>query len=67
MYNIVDVVKDIVTGKLEFADSTIAKDRYSICKQCEVRNKRLNICTICGCIIPLKVKLNKSNCPMDLW
>jgi hypothetical protein len=66
-YNIIDVVKDIVTGKLEFASVSDAKQRYQICKQCEVRNKTLNVCTICGCFLPAKTVLKKSSCPMGQW
>lgn len=67
MYNILDVVKDIFTGKLKFASKQVAKTRYTECVNCEVRNPRLNICTICGCFLPAKTKLEKSECPMGKW
>lgn len=66
-YNIIDVLSDIVTGELKFAPCKVSKERYTECKNCEVRNKQLNICTICGCVIPLKVILEKSSCPMGKW
>lgn len=67
MYNILNVIKDICLGRLSFIDKQEAKIRYLVCQECEVRNKLLNICTICGCSIPLKVKLTKSECPMGRW
>lgn len=66
-YTIFNVIKDLVTGKLKFANKHTSKTRYEICSNCEVRNKKLNTCTICGCYIRAKVKLEKSNCPMGLW
>ena len=67
MYNIWDALWELVTGKLEFTSKSIAKERMNICKNCEVRNKTLNTCTICGCFLPAKTKLEKSSCPMELW
>ncbi len=67
MYNIFDVIKDIFTGKLKFVSRSLAKQRYTECVNCEVRNKTLNICTICGCFLPAKTKLEKSECPMGKW
>lgn len=66
-YNIFNAIWDFVRGKLEFADKQTAHNRMSICRQCEVRHPKLNICTICGCYLPAKTKLKKSSCPMDLW
>lgn len=66
MYNIFDVFKDIMSFKLKFASRKDARLRASICKECEVRTK-YNTCSICGCIIPLKVRLKKSSCPMEKW
>jgi hypothetical protein len=66
-YTILNVIKDLVTGNLNLANKELANERTSICSQCDVRNKQLNICTLCGCYIKAKVKLTKSNCPMGLW
>lgn len=66
-YNIIDVFKDLVTGKIKFATTCVANSRYAECKVCEVLNPRLNNCTICGCYMPIKTKLLKSTCPMEKW
>ena len=48
-----------------FASKEESKRRLDICKTCPM--KKLNICTACGCIIPMKVKLNIADCPQDKW
>lgn len=66
-YNILDVVKDAVTGNLEFAPDSVIAERRALCAACEVRNETLDMCTICGCFIPTKIRLAKSECPMEVW
>ena len=66
-YNIIDVVKDLVTGNLKFVTRTVANERYTKCINCDVFNSKLNNCTICGCYMPIKTKLEKSTCPMEIW
>lgn len=66
-YNIIDAAKDLVTGKLEFVSDEVAKERMDICKQCDARNDTINVCTVCGCFLPAKVKLKESSCPMEAW
>lgn len=66
-YNAFDAAKDLVTGNLKLASSELAKERMAICDGCEVQNKALHICTACGCVIPVKARLQESSCPMELW
>jgi len=66
-YNLIQVLKDLLSGNISFANKQLAKDRTNICLSCEVRNTKLNTCTLCGCFLPFKTKLKKSNCPMGLW
>ena len=40
--------------------------RISICSKCDQKNG-MNICTACGCIIPLKAKLEFAGCPLKKW
>lgn len=67
VYNIFNVVKDAITGKLKFAPQHIIDDRRSICNSCEVRNELVDVCTACGCFLPAKIRLTKSTCPLELW
>lgn len=64
-YSIINVIKDALTGKLRLAPSEVVTDRKSICAVCEAQ--QAGICTACGCVIKFKVRVAKSECPMDLW
>lgn len=64
-YNILGVIKDLLTGNLQFVDSQTKNQRMDICNSCEAR--KLNFCSVCGCYLPAKTKLKKSECPMELW
>jgi hypothetical protein len=66
-YNILDVLKDFFTGKLRLADKATRLSRLASCHICEARDKSTNTCTACGCFIPAKARLEKSECPMDIW
>lgn len=66
-YTIINMMWDLVRGKLKLASSSVAKERYSICKQCPIRNPKLNTCTICGCYMPIKTKLKDASCPAGEW
>lgn len=64
-YTIINVIRDLITGKIKFATRSTVKKRSNVCSVCEVRNS--GVCTACGCIIALKVRLHESQCPMELW
>ena len=65
-YNIINVAKDLFTGSLEFADKQTEEARMAICNGCEAKNA-IGMCTACGCVLKVKVKLQHSSCPMELW
>lgn len=54
---------DLITWN--FATKETAKQRFTICGKCEMRDN--NRCTICGCYLPAKVKLKNSECPAGEW
>jgi len=41
------------------------RERRLICEKCEFNV--MNLCKKCGCIIPAKTKLEKSECPIGKW
>jgi hypothetical protein len=49
-----------------FATMQIAQERYAICKQCP-QLSAIKTCKECGCIMPVKVKLRHSECPIGKW
>lgn len=44
----------------------IAEERYQICKGCP-RLTGLRLCSICNCIMPVKVKFARASCPAGKW
>ncbi len=67
-YSIIGVLKDLLTGKAEFADKYLQKFRLAECKYCEYKTNVFGQrCTICGCFLKAKVKFQKSKCPIEKW
>lgn len=66
-YTIINVIWDFVRGRLTLADKSTVINRNTLCKKCEVRDPKLNICTACGCYIPFKTRVEKSSCPLEFW
>lgn len=64
-YNILDVAKDLLTNNLEFVSDETKKHRLDCCNQCPANV--LNFCKGCGCFIPTKITLTKSECPLNKW
>jgi hypothetical protein len=50
-----------------FTTVQIAQERYSMCKVCPQFNSTVKMCTNCGCIMPMKVKLRHAECPELNW
>ena len=53
-----------------FASSELYNERREICKSCEHRVDIINIterCLVCGCVIPLKAKIESEKCPEGKW
>jgi hypothetical protein len=66
-YNIIHVIKDLVSNNLDVSPDSVVEARNKICEQCEAREPITHICTACGCFLPAKVRILKSDCPMELW
>lgn len=46
----------------------IAKERSKVCDSCEhVIQKPIRRCGECGCVLSLKTRSIKSECPIGLW
>ncbi len=43
------------------------KERYNICKSCDMFNKLTKTCKECGCFMPAKTKLKNNLCPLNKW
>ena len=42
-----------------------AEDRLEICRLCEHNEE--GVCSICGCILKAKTKMDTERCPIDKW
>lgn len=49
-----------------FVKTEIAEERLRICKSCP-RLTSIELCSICNCIMPIKVKIAKASCPLNKW
>ena len=50
-----------------YVEDEIASSRYEICKLCPELIDLTKQCKQCGCIMPAKVKLLASTCPLGKW
>lgn len=41
--------------------------RMAICRQCEHFVPALQMCNVCKCIMPIKVKISSLKCPVGKW
>lgn len=65
-FGIIQVIKDVATGRIKLANKATSKQRMATCNGCEAHSK-FKTCTVCGCLTPIKVRLQESVCPMGLW
>lgn len=49
-----------------FLNKEDALKKKDICMSCEFLFKKY-ICSKCGCILPLKIQLTESTCPVGKW
>ena len=57
---------DLFTGKPR-SEEKVAKERLSICENCEHYINLTTQCKKCGCIMKLKTKLEQATCPIGKW
>ena len=56
---------------------SMVEDRLKICNDCEhyahlgphnsVLKEVTSICRMCSCLLSVKIRLEKSHCPIDKW
>lgn len=49
-----------------FATTEMIQRRLATCGACP-HLSGIKVCTQCGCIVPLKVRLRGSECPLQFW
>lgn len=63
----IKALKDVVTGKAEYAEQSEIDRRMSICKNCENFLSVMKVCQKCGCFMPAKTKFMIATCPVGKW
>jgi hypothetical protein len=58
---------DMVNPNVEHVSEEVQNQRFDICKQCPELLKITKQCKKCGCIMTLKTKLKKAECPLHKW
>ena len=56
-----------VLNSQNYTDEDTAILRLNICKDCPEFIKLTSQCKKCGCIMSLKTKLEKAECPIGKW
>lgn len=58
---------DILNPNTEYVEEAESTRRYDICKACPELIDLTKQCKECGCVMPLKTKLAKAECPLKKW
>ncbi len=58
-----DEIKDFLSNR---PAPRQANQRMGICQKCE-HLQRLSICSQCGCVMPIKVRIPTMHCPIGKW
>ena len=58
---------DLLNPETEYADDNTANNRFSICESCPELIGVTKQCKKCGCLMNLKTKLLKAECPLHKW
>ena len=75
-YGLKDLVKGALTGNIPTAPESTANARIAICEACPHLRSNMGKgftridgarCNLCGCYMPVKVKLLKATCPAKKW
>lgn len=57
---------DALNPKINRLSRLLRKQRLDVCRSCDKFTK-LDRCSICGCIMPIKVALPHASCPEGKW
>lgn len=58
---------DMFNPNIEMATDEVKNNRMEICSLCPELIKLTTQCKKCGCIMKLKTKLEQSKCPIGKW
>lgn len=58
---------DLLNPTTEYADASLAQERFNICKSCPKLIQATNQCSECLCFMNLKTKILNAECPEHKW
>lgn len=58
---------DIINPGTEWAEQSLADQRFEICKACPELIKLSKQCKKCGCFMAIKTKMQAATCPLEKW
>jgi hypothetical protein len=58
---------DLLNPLSDKATTDLVSKRLSVCESCDRFLKPTKQCLECGCIMPLKVRLQQAKCPLNKW
>lgn len=66
-YGLREIAADLLAGRLELSEDELAAERIKVCEQCPQFQRALRKCSLCGCMVDLKVKVLRAECPAEKW
>lgn len=68
-YKITDIIKDTLTGNVQYVSNELYKQRLELCLQCPehqfiLPGDHVLQCKVCGCLMLTKAKYKRSSCPL---
>lgn len=58
---------DVLNKNTEYVSEDLATQRYDICLSCPELVKVTKQCKQCGCVMFIKTKIAKAECPLKKW
>jgi hypothetical protein len=49
------------------ADEETVTRRLAICRACDRFDATRTVCTVCGCLLDIKIRWNEQKCPLSRW
>lgn len=66
-YNLIDVIKDELTGTAQYVSKEEKLRRLNICQTCTHLTKVTHQCGLCGCFVSAKTKYKEAECGDGKW
>ncbi len=57
----------IAENKKIISSKSDAQSRLDVCNKCKDLDKSLGRCTVCGCFVSIKTKVDYETCPVGKW